>query len=142
MRKTLGWIVVFSFLFLLAPALPTSAQTFGQITGIVTDSTGGVLPGSSVTVTNTETGFTRTEQANSAGVYVFPNLLPGVYNVKTEIQGFQSGARNKVELQVQQTVRLDFKLEVGNITETVEATAVAPMMNTEDAAIGTVIDNR
>jgi len=142
MRKTFGWSVTVSFLFVLGPALPVSAQTFGQITGIVTDGTGGVLPGSSVTVTNSETGFTRTEQTNTAGVYVFPNLLPGVYNVKTELQGFQSGARNRVELQVQQTIRLDFKLEVGNISETVEATAVAPMMNTEDAAIGTVIDNR
>ena len=104
MRVSIHRALARALLLVLAVAAPLSAQTFGQITGIVTDSTGGVLPGSSVTVTNTETGFTRTEQTNTAGVYVFPNLLPGVYNVKTELQGFQSGARNRVELQVQQTV--------------------------------------
>src|SRR5204862_4268923 len=76
MRKPCIWIFVLSLL--LAPAAASFAQTFGQITGKVADSTGGVLIGASVSVTNTQTGLTRTEQVNSAGVYVFPNLLPGV----------------------------------------------------------------
>jgi hypothetical protein len=80
----------------------------GQITGRVVDASGGVLPGASITVTNPQTGVAATEPANSAGVYVFPNLLPGTYNVKVELQGFQSAVRNGVELQTQQTVRLDF----------------------------------
>jgi hypothetical protein len=138
MRKPVDFILVLSLL--LAPALPTFAQTFGQITGIVADTTGGVLVGASITVTNTQTGVTRTDQANSAGVYVFPNLLPGVYNLRVEIEGFQSGARNGIELQVQQTVRMDFSLEVGSVTETIETTA--PLLNIEDASMGTVIDNR
>ena len=75
------------------------------------DTTGGVLIGASVTVTNTQTGFTRTDQANSAGIYVFPNLFPGVYTVRVEMDGFRSAARSEVELQVQQTARLDFSLE-------------------------------
>jgi len=138
MRKTFDWVLVLSVL--LASALPSFAQTFGQITGMVADTTGGVLIGASVTVTNTQTGFTRTDQLNSAGVYVFPNLLPGVYNVRVEMDGFRSGARNAIELQVQQTVRIDFSLEVGSVTETVETTA--PLLNTEDTTLGTVIDNR
>ena len=60
---------------LLAPH-PASAQTFGQITGIVTDPSGGVLVGSTITVTNTQTGVSVTQQANSSGVYVFPNVQP------------------------------------------------------------------
>jgi hypothetical protein len=140
MRKTFARIVVLSFL--LAPALPVSAQTFGQITGIVTDTTGGVLVGAAVTVTNTQTAATVTQQANSAGVYVFPNLQPGIYSVKTELDGFRSEGRNNIELQTQQTIRLDFHMEIGTLNETAMVTAVAPMLNTEDAVLGTVIENR
>ena len=132
-------VVVVSLL--LAAGL-ASAQTFGQITGRVLDASGGVLPGASITVTNPQTGVAATEEANTAGVYVFPNLLPGTYNVKVELQGFQSAVRNSVELQTQQTVRLDFSLAIGTIEETVEIVGSSPMINTEDAAIGTVIDNR
>src|SRR5262245_39785185 len=127
---------------LLASAVPSFAQTFGQISGMVTDTTGGVLVGATVTVTNTQTGATATQQANSAGLYVFPNLLPGVYNVKVEIDGFRGAGRNNVELQIQQTARLDFKLEIGALSETVEAVGTAPMLNTTDATIGTVVDSR
>jgi Carboxypeptidase regulatory-like domain len=72
----------------LASAVTSFAQTFGQISGMVTDTTGGVLVGATVTVTNTQTGATVTQQANSAGLYVFPNLLPGVYNVKSRSMAF------------------------------------------------------
>src|SRR5262245_17311194 len=140
MYRTANGIIVFCFL--LVPSAPLFAQTFGQITGIVADATGGVLIGASVTVTNTQTAATVTQQANTAGVYVFPNLLPGVYNVKVEVDGFRAAVRNGVELQIQQTIRLDFRLEVGALNETVEAVAAAPMLNTEDVVIGTVIENR
>jgi len=140
MRKAFGWIAAFSFL--LAPALPVSAQTFGQITGIVTDTTGGVLVGAAVTVTNTQTAATVTQQANSSGVYVFPNLQPGLYSVKVELDGFRGEGRNNIELQTQQTIRLDFHMEIGTLNETTMVTAVAPMLNTEDAVLGTVIENR
>src|SRR5437588_1487858 len=140
MRKTFECIVVLSFLLLAA--LPSFAQTFGQITGIVTDTTGGVLVGATVTVTNTQTGATAAQQANNAGLYVFPNLLPGVYNVKVEMDGFRGAARNQVELQIQQTVRLDFGLQIGSLNETVEAVGTAPMLDTAPATLGTVIDNR
>src|SRR6267378_1392195 len=139
MCRRVLWVVVVS---LLLAADLASAQTFGQITGRVVDASGGVLPGASVTVTNPQTGVAATEPANTAGVYVFPNLLPGTYNVKVELQGFQSAVRNSVELQTQQTVRLDFSLAIGTIAETVEIVGSSPMINTEDTAIGTVIDNR
>src|SRR5206468_11611746 len=78
----------------------------------------------------------------TAGVYVVPGLVPGTCNVKVEVQGFQSAVRNSVQLQSQQTARLDFSLAIGTIEETVEIVGSSPMINTEDAAIGTVIDNR
>ena len=139
MRRQVLWVLVVSSL--LAANL-ASAQNFGQITGRVLDASGAVLPGATITVTNPQTGIAATDQANDAGVYVFPNLLPGTYNVKVELQGFQSVVRNGVELQTQQTARMDFSLAIGTLAETVEIVGSAPMINTEDTAIGTVIDNR
>ena len=116
-------------------------QTFGEITGLVTDSSGGVAANTLVTVTNPQTNFTRTANTNTAGLYTFPNLLPGVYNVKVEIQEFQAEVRTNVELQVEQAARIDFQLRVGAVTQTVEVSGGAPLLDTENAAVGTVIEN-
>ncbi len=120
-------------------ALP---QTQGQITGEVTDPAGAVVVGAAVTVTNPETNFTRQNTTNSAGIYTFPALQPGLYNVKVEMAGFRTEVRNCVELQVEQVARIDFRLKVGAITETVEVTGGTPLLNTEDATVGTVIDHQ
>ena len=99
--------IFFPLIAVLAFATPALSQTFGQITGIVTDPSGGVVVSATVTVTNPETNFTRSETTNTAGVYNFPNLQPGVYNIKVEMQGFRSEIRNTVELQVQQVARFE-----------------------------------
>lgn len=109
-------------LFIVAPF--SWAQTQGQITGEVTDSTGAVVIGATVTVVNPQTNFTRQLQTNSAGNYTFPALLPGVYNVKAEMAGFQTEVRNGVELQVEQVARIDFQLSVGGVAETIEVAVV------------------
>ena len=88
MHRVFERILIFTLL--LAPATPSFAQTFGQITGQVTDASGAILVGASVTVTNTQTNQVREAQTNTAGSYVFPNLLPGVYSIKVDLQGFQS----------------------------------------------------
>ena len=110
--------------------------------GAVTDASGGILVGATVVVTNTQTNAVREAQTNTAGSYVFPNLLPGVYNLRVDLQGFQSQVINGVELQVQQTARLDFSLELGSVEVAVEVTGTAPMINITDATVGTVIDNK
>jgi len=123
-------------------ALPSPGQTFGEITGEVTDSTGGVVVGATVTVTNPQTNFTRQTTTNTAGNYTFPALLPGVYNVRAAGQGFQAAVRNGVELQVQQVARIDFQLNLGTVAETIEVAGGAPLLTTENATVGTVIENR
>ena len=133
---------IFALGLLLASASPASAQTFGQITGTITDTSGAILVGASVTVTNTQTNAVREAQTNTSGSYVFPNLLPGVYSVKVDLQGFQSKVRNGIELQVQQTARLDFSLDLGSVEVAVEVTGSAPMINVTDATVGTVIENK
>src|SRR6266852_4605151 len=123
-------------------ALPSFCQTFGEITGVVTDPSGAIVASATVTITNPQTNFTRQASTNNAGNYAFPALLPGVYNVRAEMQGFQAEVRNGVELQVQQVARIDFQLKVGSLAETVEVAGGAPLLATENAAVGTVIENR
>jgi hypothetical protein len=118
------------------------AQTQGEITGVVTDGSGGIVVEAMVTVTNAQTGLTRQIAANSAGNYVFPALLPGTYSVRVEKQGFQAEVRSHVELQVEQVARIDFQLQVGQVAEAIEVAGGAPLLNTEDSTVGTVIDNQ
>src|ERR1700688_1533419 len=117
------------------------AQTAGQITGQVTDASDATVVGAIVTVTNSQTNVARKTTTNSAGDYTFPAIPPGVYNVKAEMQGFQVEIRQGVELQVEQIARIDFHLQVGAVTQTVEVSGGAPLLNTETATVGTVIDN-
>lgn len=118
------------------------AQIQGEITGVVTDESGAVLVGATITVTNPQTNFTRSVGTNSAGNYVFPGLLPGVYKITAASAGFHTEVQNNVELQVEQTARIDFRLKIGWMAESVEVSSTAPLLSTEDATIGTVIENR
>ena len=122
-------------------AVPSFGQTLGTITGEVKDSSGGVVPGVTITVVNKATNATRTASTNASGLYDFPALQPGTYTVKSELDGFKTVTR-EAELQVQGTVRVNFTLEVGTISEMAVVTGVAPLITTENATVGTVIENR
>ena len=135
MRRTL--FAGLTWLMLCAPAW---AQT-GTITGEVKDSTGAVVPGATVTAVNKATNATRTTTTNAVGLFDFPALQPGAYTVKGELEGFKSASRD-IELQVQQTARVTFALELGTISEQTTVTGVSPLVETSNATIGTVIENR
>src|SRR5688572_25757052 len=135
LKRALGVIVC---VFLWAPGY---AQTLGTITGEVKDTSGAVIPGATVTAQNVATNATRIQNSNEAGAFTFAAMPPGDYLVKAELQGFKT-AQNKVELHVEQSVRVSFSLEVGGITETTEVRGTSPLIQTENATIGTVIDNR
>ena len=126
---------------MLALSFPSFAQTVGQVTGLVTDPSGSVIVGATVTITNSQTNVARKTTTNSAGNYAFPALQPDVYSVKAEMQGFKSEVREGVELQVEQIARIDFRLQIGATTQTVEVSGGAPLLTTESATVGTVIDN-
>ena len=81
------------------------AQTQGGITGTVTDSSGAAIPGATVTVTNTATSGTRNTTTNAEGLYTFPALPPGTYELKVELQGFKTAEIPSFKVDVQQTVR-------------------------------------
>lgn len=133
-----------ALLILMAACLPVRvhAQTLGAITGVVTDQSGASISGASVTVTNPQTNFTRATTTNSTGNYEVPALQPGTYNVEAKVEGFQVEVRTGVELQVAEVARIDFKLTVGVVTQSVEVTGGAPLINSENASVGTVIENQ
>jgi hypothetical protein len=118
------------------------SQTLGEITGQVTDASGGAVPGARITATNTGTNATRSVLSNDAGVYSFPALQPGAYNVRVEKPGFKAVTRSNVQLEVQQTARLDFEMPVGQVSESIEVSADAAVLATENATVGTVIENK
>ena len=124
-------------------AASAAAQTStGRITGIVRDSSGGVVPGASVTATDVERNVSRTVLAGEAGSYVLPALRPGDYTVSAEMTGFKKIQRQGVLVQVNQTVRLDFMLEVGELAEIVQVQADAPLLESETSSRGSVINER
>ena len=92
----------------------------GEITGHLSDATGASLPGAAITLTSITTGAVRTAISTDAGDYSLPSVPPGLYSVKVEHPGFKAAISNNVEVQVQQSVRLDFTLQVGQVNETVE----------------------
>src|SRR5690348_5509981 len=92
---------------LCLPVCVASAQTFGEITGEVHDQSGAAAPSATVTATNTATTASRTTTTNDAGIYSFPSMVPGTYQVRVELQGFQPVVRTGIELEVQQTARVD-----------------------------------
>src|SRR6185369_5068722 len=129
---------------LLLAALPlvSSAQTSAEITGLVKDPTGAAVSGASVTVTNKATGAMRKVITNSEGLYSFPSLPPGIYELKVEQTGFMLLVNDNVRLEVQQAARLDVVMEVGQVGETVTISAAPDLLNSENATIGTVVENK
>jgi hypothetical protein len=128
--------------FLLALTMPAFGQTLGEITGRVSDSSSASVPGAIITLVNVNTNATRTTSSTGAGDYTLPSVPPGFYNLKTEHAGFKSATSNNIEVQVQQTVRLDITLQVGQVSESVEVSAQADLLQAENASVGTVIENK
>src|ERR1700692_3660242 len=128
--------------FLLCFGLPLLGQTLGDISGRVSDPSGAGVPTAAVTLTNTATNAVRTENTTGEGLYTFASVPPGIYNVKVEHPGFRTVSSTNVEVQVQQSVRLDLTLQVGQVSETVEVSAQAALLQSENATVGSVVENR
>lgn len=133
--------LVLATVALLAAAV-SSAQTFGEITGTVSDATGASVVGADVTVTNVATNQSRQARTNEAGLYTVPFLIPGTYDVEVKMEGFRTATRKGLVLEVGDVARVDVSLEVGAVTESVEVVAGAELLQTESTAVGTVIENK
>jgi hypothetical protein len=115
--------------------------TNGLITGVVTDSSGAVVPGAEVGVTNPGTGLVRTASSGNDGSYQILQLPPGTYNASVKKQGFATVDRPNIQLEVNQSVNLNFKLTVSSAAQTVTVTGGAPAMNTTSATLSAVINH-
>jgi hypothetical protein len=120
-----------------------SAQDFrGAIAGRVSDQSGGVLPGVTVTVTNKETNVSNNTVTNETGTYSLLYLQPGTYTVSAELQGFKKMSRENVEVRLGDRLEIDFKLEVGRLEEVVTVAADTPLLETRTGSAGQVIDEK
>lgn len=141
MTRTASSILILGLLLLLFVTLAEAQTTSGTLTGIVTDPSQAAVPGAAVSARNQDTGFTREAQASVAGVYSL-SLPPGIYDISVETTGFKKLQRRGVQIFVNQTVRLDLQLELGQLTETVTIEADAQLIQTETTEMGTVFSNK
>jgi len=123
--------------------VPLQAQNSqGTILGHVQDSSGAVVAGAKVTATNVGTNVTHHFTTTGGGDYVFVNMIPGTYEVRVESTGFKSEVSTGLVLEVDQTLRQNFTLQIGQIRETMTVTADAQMVQTDNTTLGNVIDQK
>ncbi len=124
----------------LLTGLLAAQQVNGTITGTVSDASGATLPGAMVRVQSKSTNATRDTVTDNSGNYTIPFIPAGEYSISVQAKGFQSQNVAAVNLQVQQTLRQDFQLKVGDVAESISVDASAAVLQTENAIVGAVID--
>ena len=127
---------------LLAPRVTSAQAVYGSVAGTVTDESGAVLPGVSVTITSVERKTVDTVVTNESGYFSKERLLPGNYEVKAELSGFKTAVVPSVRVSVDTETPLDLKMAVGQLTETVEVTGGSPLLKTDRADVSTTFDQR
>jgi len=140
LRNALQLLVGTMGIFLLC--LPLFSQgNFGRILGVVTDQSGGVVSGATVTVVDTERGVARTLTTDEAGAYNAPTLIPGSYTVRVEAKGFKKIERQNVVLEVGKEVRVDLTVQPGEQAQTITVTEAIPLVETTNATLGGTLNN-
>jgi len=123
-----------------APLLVAQTPT-ATLVGRIVDASGSVVPGAAIEVREVDTNQIRTALSQADGGYTISNLAPGIYDVSIDKSGFRRLVENRLELRVDQTARLDARLEVGATGQSIIVTASVPLLNTENASRGDVIVN-
>jgi hypothetical protein len=138
---TCCWIITLAFL-LAIPAGSHAQGYFGTVTGVLTDQTGAMVPGASLTLTDQEKGYAFHETSDSAGRYLFRSIPPGVYSVTADLTGFEKMVRTGVRVDVNQNATVNFRLKVSASSQTVEVNAQNQGLDAQDATTGLVIDRK
>ncbi len=139
--KYLHWL--FCMLAVVCLGGVAAAQTpTGTVQGSVTDSTGAVVPGAAVTVNKAATNETRTATTDSQGRFTIPFVNPGVYSITVEAKGFKTAKLQEILVQVAETRPVDFRLEVGSLTQTIEVNASGQSLDTETSTLGETIQTQ
>lgn len=137
MRRQLLWRHL-----LFAAELLEAQSTSSTVTGKITDPSGSIVPAAQISIANEGTGLRHVTTSNDAGSYVLPLLPPGRYRITVQKEGLKPMTRTGIELKVNQVARIDFVLELGAVSEVVEVTGSAPLIEQETSALGQVVDNR
>src|SRR5205809_7912377 len=119
----------------------SQASYSAQIRGVVKDQSGALVPNATITITNDATGISQTSRTDDHGLYILTGLRPAVYTIKADAASFRPAEENHVVLQVAQQTTIDFTLHPSGLITTVEVTTAAPLMDTENAALGTDVTN-
>lgn len=117
-----------------------SAQTQTRLTGTVTDETGGAIPGARVTISNINTGVTQEAESNASGSYNFPFVSAGQYELVCEFEGFKTYSQSGLVLETGSVRGVDIQMQIGDVTETIEVTEAAPLLETESSTVGQFIE--
>jgi len=138
----LRWRIYLLALLVAAIAIVSPAfgqQVSGTITGFVTDQSAAAVPGATVTATNVKTGVATVRKAEASGLYLFTNLIPGTYSVAVVVPGFEKFVRENVVLEVDSTVTVDAKMQLGAVTQEVTVTGAAPLLNAQKSDVSATI---
>src|SRR5436190_13434831 len=127
-------------LILLLTSTSAWAQATAELNGRVTDESGGVLPGVTVTATQTDTGFTRSVVTETNGLYVLSNLPTGPYRLEVALQGFRTYVQTGIVLRVAATPTINVVLSVGSLQESVSVEAAAPLVEVRSTGIREVVE--
>src|SRR5262249_29742632 len=120
--------------------VPIFAQTANAtLGGSVSDTTGALIPGVTVTATNTETGIVNTVVTNEAGVYQFASLQPGTYKLTAELPGFQTQLVNALKLAFSEQARFNFTMQIGGLTTAIDVNVAADTLLASSSSVGTVL---
>jgi hypothetical protein len=134
-------VFVFAFVWLVGLGVCRADET-AAVTGLVTDPVGKSVPGVKIAIVNLATNIEQTTATNDQGIYRVVALEPGIYRITLLKDGFKSIVKSGIELHVQDVASINFELQVGSVSETVTVSAGAPLINTTDASVSTVIDRQ
>ncbi len=130
------------FILVMSSAIRLSAQTAGTISGRVSDSTGASIADANISLRNVGTGTERKTLTTGTGDFTFTEVPVGVYTITATHAGFRTTASSNLQVQIQQSIRLDFSLQIGSVTQSVEVEATGTLLQVENATLGTVIENK
>ena len=136
-----GMVVMLVGMLAIPSTVGAQAVT-GTLLGNVTDASGAAVPGATVTAIETQTNISRTATTNEAGNYIFSSLKNGTYSVEAELQGFRKVIRQNVKVDVNTTLRVDLKLELGQVTEAVTVAAETPLLQTDRTDTGRLLESK
>lgn len=119
-----------------------AAQATGQVSGVISESSGRLVPSAAVELINTSTAQVRSGASNGEGAYEFPLVNPGMYQIRVTMSGFRTNVTDNVEVLVNGTTKIDVRLSVGGTNEQVTVTGAAPLVETGNATLGDVVDQQ